>query len=200
MERAFQKPLPGQKAQYKMVPPGRPITDLTTIEQDRVRQAAVAALFFNKNDRPHLILTQRLEYEGVHSGQISFPGGSREMEDKSFMHTALRETEEEIGINDSQIDLFGSLTSVYIPPSNFYVYPFVGLLHSYPDYRKQEEEVARILEIDFNDFIDSNNIVEQTLEARGFKLKVPTYHIGGHTIWGATAMMISEVREMLIGV
>lgn len=197
LEAAFQEPLPGQPAQYKMVPPGRPVTDLEAIDQEKVRQAAVAALFFNKGNRPHIILTLRLEYEGVHSGQISFPGGRREEEDRSFMHTALRETEEEIGVKDKEIELLGSLTSVYIPPSNFYVYPFVGILESSPMYKKQEEEVASILEIDFNDFINPKNITEQILKTRGLTMKVPAFHISGYTIWGATAMMISEIREMI---
>ncbi len=192
------KPLPGQDAQYQMVPQGRGRTDLQSIDRDRVKQAAVAALFYEKDQRPHLILTKRSEYPGVHSGQISFPGGRKEQEDVDFAQTALRETCEEIGIPKKQIELKAQLTSVYIPPSNFLVFPYVGLLQQTPHFIPQEREVRKILSLDFNAFLDPGSIVEKTIPINHAKLTVPAFDINGHIIWGATAMMISELKQMFL--
>tara|TARA_B100001245_G_scaffold236673_1_gene229627 strand:- start:810 stop:1454 length:645 start_codon:yes stop_codon:yes gene_type:complete len=196
LEKAFTRPLPGQDAQYQMTPAGRERVDLKRIDQEKVKQAATAALFFPMQNRPHLILTRRVEYPGVHSGQISFPGGRREPEDESFMDTALRETHEEIGVKAGDITLLGSLTALYIPPSNFFVYPFVGILDQKPEFFPQESEVAEILSLDFNLFLPGESLKQTIVDARGFKLKVPAFNINGHIIWGATAMMISELRAM----
>ncbi len=196
LEAAFSRPLPGQDAQYQMTPAGRERVNLEKINQNNVKQAATAALFFEQNGRPHLILTRRVEYPGVHSGQISFPGGRKEPGDRDFSETALRETREEIGIEPDQISLLGSLTALYIPPSNFYVYPFVGLLKSKPDFTRQQSEVDEILTPDFNGFLDPSNLRNSTIKTSTYSIKVPSFHIMGETVWGATAMMISELRAM----
>ncbi len=198
LEAAFTQPLPGQGAQYQMTPAGRERVNIDQIDQSKVKQAATAALFFAVDNRPHLVLTKRVEYPGVHSGQISFPGGRREPEDNSFMHTALRETQEEIGVNPEDIDVLGSLTAVYIPPSNFFVYPFVGTLNKAPDFIPQEREVASILSLDFNLFLEKENLKPTKVSARNFSLEVPAFNIENHIIWGATAMMISELRAMIL--
>lgn len=181
-----------------MTPAGRARIDIDNIDQSKVKQAATAALFFESDDQPHLILTRRVDYPGVHSGQISFPGGRREPEDDSFMDTALRETEEEIGIHREEIDVLGSLTAVYIPPSNFFVYPFVGILDGPPEFIPQQSEVAEILTPDFNHFLNTENLQQTKVRVRDFSMAVPAFTIDGNIVWGATAMMISELRTMLL--
>lgn len=191
-------PLPGAEAQHLLAPAGRLPTDLDALDQTVIRKAAVLALFFNKNKRPYLILTLRATYEGVHSGQISLPGGGREKVDRSFMDTALRETHEEIGIPSDQIKIFGELSPLYIPPSNFLVYPFVGLLTATPSFIRQAAEVERILEVDFNEVLNEKTIQNKVMEVRDFKMEVPTFQIDGYSIWGATAMILSELRQLML--
>lgn len=195
---AVKRPLPGQEAQYNMVPPERNRLNLNTIDQNKVKKAAVAALFYEVDDAPHIILTLRNEYPGVHSGQISFPGGKTEEVDNDFKDTALRETCEEIGVCPSQVELLTELTSVYIPPSNFLVHPFVGVLKEKPTFLAEEKEVNTILSLDFNQFLHNSNVVQKTISTKTYKIKVPAFEINGHIIWGATAMMMSEIKEMFV--
>ena len=200
LESALQQPLPGSDAQHALAPLGRPHFIPKDAEVNNIRKAGVMALFINTDSKPHLVLIERATSKGVHSGQIAFPGGEVEKEDLSFKETALRETEEEIGLKASEIEVFGSFSPIYIPPSNFLVYPFTGIYHSEPTFVLQVSEVANIITIDFNHFLLDSSIVEQTINVRGFNMKVPTFYIDGHTIWGATAMMLSELRQMIIGV
>jgi len=191
-------PLPGKNAQHKMAPMGRAQTDIEKIDEGKVRKAAVLALFNNTQDKPHLILTLRSEYKGIHSGQISFPGGKKEKFDQSFMDTALRETHEEIGVPSTRIEILGEMTPLYIPPSNFFVRPFIGLTSQNQGFIPEEAEVEKIINLNFNELLHPKAISEQEISARGFKLKVPAFPVEKHFIWGATAMMISELREMFL--
>lgn len=198
LQRAMEAPLPGQDAQYKLAPGGRPRADISALDKDLVKKAAVLALFYEKEDRPQLVLTLRVQYEGVHSGQISFPGGRREEQDKNYEETALRETCEEVGIAQEEIEIIGALSPLYIPPSNYLVHPFAGIHTSVPDFEKQASEVAEIISVDFNKLLAQEVLREQMVSARGFKRHVPVFDVDGVTIWGATAMMLSELREMML--
>jgi len=117
--------------------------------------------------------------------------------DNSHEETALRETEEEIGIKGADIDVLGALTPLYIPVSNFQVYPFVGYLNSEPKFNRQVEEVDAILEIPFSTFLKEENRKEKDMKFSENVIlkKVPYFDLGEHTLWGATAMMMSEVVE-----
>jgi 8-oxo-dGTP pyrophosphatase MutT (NUDIX family) len=194
---AFLRELPGQNAQYKMVPKGRSRVDFITLDETKVKKAAVLALIINDRGTPKIILTLRSEYEGVHSGQISFPGGKREKEDHNFTSTALREAEEEIGIKRDKVEVLGGLTPIYIPPSNFLVYPYLGFYNGARQFTRQESEVQKIIPVDFNVFNDSSIVKDKELVSRSWKMKVPTYQIDGYTVWGATAMILSEIKEMV---
>ncbi len=200
LKSAINNPLPGSEAQHQLAPVGRTSTIPNKSEIPDVRKAGVMALFVQSNSKPHLVFIERTTSKSVHSGQIAFPGGQVEKHDISFKHTALRETEEEIGLNQSAIEVFGGFTPIYIPPSNFLVHPFVGVYHQVPEFIPQVTEVASIITIDFNHFLLDSSIRHQTINVRGFNMEVPTFYVDGYTIWGATAMMLSELRQMIIRV
>lgn len=200
LQSAHRQPLPGSDAQHLLAPVGRPHFLPKDAELKNIRKAGVMALFIKTDSKPHLVLIERATSKGVHSGQIAFPGGQVEKQDLSFKETALRETEEEIGLQASEIEVFGSFSPIYIEPSNYLVHPFTGIYHGNPAFVPQVSEVANIISIDFNHFLLDSSIIEQNINVRGFNMKVPTFYIDGHTIWGATAMMLSELRQMIIGV
>jgi 8-oxo-dGTP pyrophosphatase MutT (NUDIX family) len=138
-------------------------------------------------------------YDGVHSGQISFPGGKVETTDKDFEATALRETFEEIGVKPEAIEIIGQLTDFYISPSNFLVKVFAGYTLQKPAFIPDKKEVQSILEVDIDEFFDSNNIAEKEFYSTSRKTAVfaPCYLVNGLEIWGATAMMLSEMLDIL---
>jgi 8-oxo-dGTP pyrophosphatase MutT (NUDIX family) len=144
------------------------------------------------------VLIVRNSYPGVHSSQIAFPGGKAEEFDLDFKATALRETHEEIGIHPDKITVIRDFTSVYIPPSNFLVYPFLGISSTELEFTLQEEEVAGIVEIPLSLLLDDSIITMKTLETSYAKsIEVPCFQIEEHLVWGATAMMLSELKDTL---
>ena len=181
-----------------MAPEGRTLKDVDELDQSVVRKAAVLALFFEEGQTASLVLTLRKRYEGVHSNQISFPGGRREQEDESYLHTAMREAREEIGITPSKVKIYGQLSPLYIPPSNFLVYPFVGIYEHAPHFIKQESEVEEIFTVSLWDLLDDDFIQKKPINVRGVKMEVPSFQFKGYTVWGATAMMLSELRHLLL--
>ena len=192
--------LPGVEAQHKLAPLLR-IQELanTDIQSKKPNRAGVMALFYpNKNEITNLVLILRKTYKGVHSNQVGFPGGRVENFDKNLKHTALRETEEEVGIPKRDIEVIKKLTKLYIPPSNFWVHPYVGLLSKTPNLIPQESEVEQILEVDLEDFMDEKNLISQQLNTSYAKnIQVPAFQLNGHVVWGATAMMLSELKDLL---
>ena len=198
LEQAILNPLPGQDAQYRLAPLKRERQNLDLLDKTKVKKAAVAALFFEDGPNSRIVLTLRQQYRGVHSGQISFPGGKIESSDKSYLETALRETQEEVGIQAHNIEILGELSPIYVNPSNFYVTPYIGFLKNKPSFIKQEKEVKTILTPKFSDFLKPENMVEQNIKVGNYSLIAPAFNVDGHIIWGATAMMISEIREMII--
>lgn len=195
---AMSRPLPGVNAHAIMAPVGRAIQLPSEQQLLDAKKAAVLALLFPENKIPKLLLTQRVEYKGVHSGQISFPGGKAEDFDEDFAATALRETHEEVGIHPDEVEVAGKFSQLYIPPSNFLVHPYLGFLNDHPETKKQESEVHRILKLDFRSFLSEANLKETTVNARYQKLKVPAFVIEDHIIWGATAMMLAELRTIVL--
>ena len=191
--------LPAMNAHVKMVPPNREElirnTDFTKITP---KKAAVMMLFYPKNSQTHLALILRTSYNGVHSSQIAFPGGKVEPEDLDLSHTAIRETHEEIGVHPNDINLVRAFTEVYIPPSNYMVYPFFGYSQSELDFELQEDEVAGLVELSLVDFLDDKNVTTTKMKTSyAGSIDVPGFRVNGHFIWGATAMMLSELKETL---
>ncbi len=198
LKSALAEPLPGATAQSIMAPAGRQMPDLQSLDKQKVKTAAVLALFYEEKEEAHLVLTLRKKYPGVHSNQVSFPGGRRDSTDRDYQHTALREAEEEIGITPSLVDLYGELSPLYIPPSNFLVHPFVGIYTVAPSFTKQEAEVERIFSISVSELLDETFINKVNLNIGGVPMDVPTFIFEGYNVWGATAMMLSELRQILL--
>jgi 8-oxo-dGTP pyrophosphatase MutT (NUDIX family) len=188
-----------EEAHLKMVPIERILeVEKFNTASNNPRKAAVMMLIYPKNDKSHLALIVRNTYPGVHSAQIGFPGGKVEIEDESLTHTALRETHEEIGIHPDNIKVIKTFTEVFIPPSNFIVAPFLGISYSELEFMEQEEEVAGIIEFPLLDFLDDKTIVNKIMNTSyGNNIEVPTFKINEHYVWGATAMMMSELKEVL---
>ena len=192
--------LPGVASQLKMSPTFR----LELMEQQREamansRKAAVTALFYpDEKQVTKLILILRKTYKGVHSAQVGFPGGRLEDSDESLMHAALRETWEEVGVPMEDIQILKPMTEMYIPPSNFTVYPFLGITHKTPQFIKQDEEVEDLIEVLLTDFVDNKAISSVNVMTSFEKeMEVPAFILNGHIVWGATAMMLSEIKDLL---
>jgi 8-oxo-dGTP pyrophosphatase MutT (NUDIX family) len=193
-------PLPGEESHYKMSPELRvQWLKNNSIEGRNPKKAGVMALFYpDVEQQTRLLLILRKAYEGVHSNQIGFPGGKEERQDKDLMATALRETHEEVGVNPTAVEVLKELSNVYIPPSNFMVTPYVGIYPRPEPFVPQESEVERLVEVYMKDFLDDANHIEETLTTSYAKnIRVPAYKLNGYTVWGATAMMLSEIRELL---
>jgi 8-oxo-dGTP pyrophosphatase MutT (NUDIX family) len=188
----------------------QPRVDVPHLERPRTRPedlpgrgriAAVMILLYPdqsvSESVPRLVLTKRHSQLSKHAGQISFPGG-RQDPGESLRQTALRETHEEIGISPNGIDVLGQLNSVYIPPSDFTVTPFVGWYSGQPSFVRAPEEVDEIIETSLTHLLDPATMVfgEVGIED-GRTLKVPYYQLGSHRVWGATAIILSELIERL---
>jgi 8-oxo-dGTP pyrophosphatase MutT (NUDIX family) len=191
--------LPATQAHAKMAPTNR-LDLLKAIDFTKVipKRAAVLMLFYPKASQTHLALILRTSYNGVHSSQIAFPGGKVEATDADLSHTALRETHEEIGVHPKHVTLVRPFTEVYIPPSNFMVYPFLGYSTSDLDFVLQEEEVAGLVEFPLTDFMNDAIIVNTIMKTSyAGSIKVPGFQVNEHFVWGATAMMLSELKDTL---
>jgi 8-oxo-dGTP pyrophosphatase MutT (NUDIX family) len=191
----------GTKAHEKMLPQDR-IIDLKQLETKikNAKKAAVLALIVPINKLPHLVLIKRNSYNGVHSAQMAFPGGKPEKEDNDLKATALRETWEEIGVNTQDVKLITHLSNVYIQPSDFLVTPFIGYCEVTPNFNLDVKEVSKLVPINVFDLLNpSNQIIHlvQTSYSKN-KIEVPAFLFKQEIVWGATAMMLSEIKDILL--
>lgn len=189
----------GEEAHHKMSPPERlAFVKEKDISKLNPRKAAVLMLFYPKYAETYLVLIVRNEYPGVHSSQIGFPGGKVENSDSNMEVTALRETQEEIGISPKQISVVKAFTELYIPPSNFMVYPFMGYSAEELIFKPDPREVFGIIELPLRDFLDERNFTTEKLETSYMKeVELPVFKFGDKIVWGATGMMLSELKEVL---
>jgi 8-oxo-dGTP pyrophosphatase MutT (NUDIX family) len=201
LEAELKKPLPGEKVQLRMSSITR-IRELMnfTHKGEAIHSSVLILLFPSGNNGDiSLVLILRPMYDGVHSGQIALPGGRYEDSDKELIYTALREAREEIGIDSGNVHIIGRLTELYIPPSNYVVAPFVGFIRDEPLFKPDLEEVEKIIVIKLKDLIEERSLkVKEFVVSNGIKVTAPCYDVDGHLIWGATAMILSEFREIVI--
>ena len=194
---ALKRPLPGQSAQELMMPSLSDKTRFSLAAKSTARPGAVMVLFYKKNGVLKFPLIERASYDGVHAGQISFPGGKRDDTDLNLQHTALRETEEEIGIVSDKIHVLGHLSELYIIASNFNVLPVVGYIEEPFIFKKDDYEVASIVEANVADLLDNDVKKQKIIKVNDHVIDAPYFDINGHTVWGATAMMLAELRYLL---
>lgn len=191
-------PLPGAKAQYYMAHSKR-LSDKTYLDENiNPKKGSVLILLFPCEEDIKIVLTLRNVYVGVHSGQVSFPGGRYEMADENLINTATRETEEEIGVDRKNIHIAGALTPLYIPASNFLVSPFVGYTLVKPEFIIDTKQVAEVIEVSLNELLNGLIVKSKEVNIAGAApIKTPFYDIQGHHVWGATGMILSEFIEVL---
>jgi 8-oxo-dGTP pyrophosphatase MutT (NUDIX family) len=191
-------PLPGEVAQFKMAPKGR------TRQQelpDNIRLGGVMILLFIIDKKWNTILIRRTEDGNHHSGQISFPGGRKDASDQDIIYTACRECEEEIGVPIPDIELVGTLSTLYIPPSNFLVTPSVGYIKTLQNFKASEREVQEIIQLPLDLLFDHRIKKERIVVPSSSptqQIKTPVYELGDDLIvWGATAMIIAELESII---
>lgn len=192
LREALSGPLPGRRAQLWMAPQPRPLT-----ADHRAKPAAVLILLYPCGTDWCFPLTLRGDALTNHQGQVSLPGGARE-EDEPLAQTALRETAEELGIRLQEAEVLGKLTPLYIPPSDFEVTPFVAYLPRRPEFRPNPSEVAEVVDTPVSVLVDEDTRKEEDWHLPdGRHLRVPFFHIQGHKVWGATAIILGEFVWML---
>lgn len=187
--------LPGNIAQLRMAPSHRNGLIRNFDENRIIRQSAVLIALF-PNNKLSTLLIKRATYDGVHSGQVSFPGGKFEESDESLIQTALREAQEEVGIDPLKVEVLGTLTPLFIPVSNMEVLPVIGLLHKKPDLHLNLEEVEFTIEVPICHLKNPANHMSKRIYVRDYPIEAPYIKVDCEDVWGATAMIISEFIEL----
>jgi len=188
---------PGLRSQLKMVPDPRPGDKTFEEAGDTCLRAGVLVLLYPREDGLYLVLTRRTGQVAHHQDQISFPGGQMD-EQESAVETALREATEEIGLKPDEVQVLGELTPLYIPPSNYCIYPVVAAAAGRPQFELSPHEVAEVIEIPIRHLLDPVSIKRERWSLRGTEATVPFYLFQGHKIWGATAMVLAELLDLLL--
>ena len=196
IKKRLSQPLPGWESQKKMaVMSINPVTRLAFIPPADAKLAAVAIILFKEENTLKFFLTKRTSNVDHHKGQISFPGGAKD-EGESFQDASLRETEEEIGIN-IDLDLLGALTPLYIPVSGFFIHSYVWYAKERPNTRINEDEVESVYDVNLDELKDKNLLSTKPIKIKGVSMEVPSFEFNSCTSWGATAMILSELKDIL---
>lgn len=193
--------LPGLSSHIKMTPYQRKSAKEAIDSNLNPRIAAVLILIYQKDESIFFVLIKRKDYDGHHGGQVSFPGGKKE-KGETIKETALRETEEEIGIEKDSISILGTLSQVYIPPSNFLITPFIGYINHVPHFKIQEREVEYIIEVPIEQLLKESNVkikkIPLTKYAKvNIDMEAPYFELNKQIVWGATALVLSEFKDIL---
>lgn len=189
------KPLPGFEVQKKMAPQSR-LNNIFNQIPLATKNSAVLILFYPNGNSIYVPFIEKTKYEGVHSGQISLPGGKYEEFDVNLAQTALREAEEEIGVDSKKIKILGSLTPLHIPVSQFMVFPYIGITSEIPNFVANPSEVAKIIHINIKELINPKKTIEK-IKVRETEIEAPFFIFDKTKIWGATAMILSELSHVL---
>ena len=198
LEKGMKHPLPGKEAQLSMSPNPQDLRRFDTKLPLNHRKSAVLILFYPNEDKAFFPLIKRPVYPGVHSGQIALPGGKMEDEDQDVIDTALREAWEEVGVLPQQVKLIGKMSDLFIPTSNFLVSPILGYSEEMPDFVPEEKEVARIIETAVSTLYEPTIRKKKILEfSNNFRLDTPYFEVDKEMVWGATAMILSELLQIL---
>lgn len=197
LETQLLKPLPGQEAQFEMAPLDRQDHIRAGVRDAPCREAAVLALLYPDNaGRAHLLLTVRPDGMKQHAGQVALPGGRRE-DGESLTETVLRETQEEVLIPPDRIELLGTLTPLYVIPSNFNVHPYIGYTTETPDLSVRTDEVADLFGVLPLDLVATEKRRSRRQRVGQWERNVPYFDLDGYVVWGATAMMLAEFAAVL---
>jgi len=197
LKREIDKGLPGWEAQRRMAPMGREQSRYAPKVNGPSRESAVLIWLYSEEGKIYTRLILRAEF-GVHSGQVAFPGGQAEPNDDGLWITALREAKEEIGLNPDNITQIGTLTPLYIPPSNFWVHPFVGTGTKSESDNISTAEVQKYFDVDIMQLLEPATKHKKLIDRNGGgQIMAPFYNLQGYTVWGATAMMLSELEELI---
>ena len=189
------KKLPGMSAQEKMIP-FFPDNEPEYFNYDQtLRDAAVLICLFEDNNRIKTVLIERVQDSGPHSGQIAFPGGRKDDTDSDLIHTALREADEEVGLKIQRKSYVGSLTPVRIPISKYNVLPVICLIENIGELITCEAEVRNVFVVDLLDLLESEGI--RQVSARQLTIDAPSFAFDNQIVWGATAMVLKELKEMI---
>lgn len=194
---ALKEPLPGISSQLKMASHLRVDAIKRNFDLTRAAKSAVLIVFYPSNGSVFFPLILRPAYDGIHSSQISLPGGRMELSDASLVQTALREAHEELAIQSHQVKVIGKLTDVYIPPSNYLVSPIVGYSETVPEFIPDPFEVEKVIETDLSLLFDKTLLKEKTIYVGDMSIRAPYFDFYGQTVWGATAMMLSELKDII---
>ncbi len=185
--------LPGMQAQMEMAPYLRDMEDFEFKNEKQTIPSGVLILLYPHKNELHIPFMLRTSYDGAHSGQVSFPGGKKEVSDHDLIATALRESQEELGIPATEVEILGSISKLFISVSNFSVLPVIGYMDSRPDFIKEPNEVEEIIETPVMHLLQSSTVKEKDMHVKaGIHLRAPYYDVDDHTIWGATAMILRE--------
>ncbi|MGB0165562.1 MAG: NUDIX hydrolase [Luteibaculum sp.] len=199
LKQRLQNPLPGEKAHEQMASYRRPSPADVKRKRLGAREAGVLIALFAEGNELFCPLIQRPDYDGTHSGQVAFPGGKKELNDADITHTALRESHEEIGLSGDLVHTLGHLSQLYIPPSNFLVTPTLALLDEKPKYIPDPSEVSEVFSFPLQ-ILKSDKyfrVKRIYLPYYGMHINAPVVEYNDKTIWGATAMMLAELKEVL---
>jgi len=190
--------LPGLKAQMEMAPHLRDASNFEFPDSAKTIPSGVLILLYPQDEELYIPMMLRTKYGGVHSGQISFPGGKKEEKDTDLITTALRESEEELGITPSKVEVLGTISNLFISVSNFSVLPVIGFMAERPDFKKDPHEVEEIIEVPVSHLLKTSTVREKDIRVgAGYELRAPYYDVDNYTVWGATAMMLSEFLTII---
>jgi 8-oxo-dGTP pyrophosphatase MutT (NUDIX family) len=194
LKKELKAKLPGKDAHLEMMPKGRILIE----SHLNKRNAAVAIVIYPANTgEEEIIFIKRTEYEGPHSGQVSFPGGKENGEDINLFATSIRECYEEIGVKLSEKNLLGELTPVFVSVSGFIIYPFIFYYLSEPEILIEQKEVKHIIRFPIYKLLDSNIRCVKKMKITGQEMDIPCFQILDETVWGATGMILNEFIEIL---